>query len=193
MPAHTLPDADVLPWFQSAHADQGLQARTYRRSDQNMLLPFHTPLSPADQRRAGLPHTASMAVVDQVHHDELDALMHVNNVRYMVWFERLRIAFMERYGIGTIGDPASPRIVIRSGEIRYHAEMLRGEIYVTTCHCTAFRNTSLTLQQEIWSDGTLRASFTCIMVLLDQDGSTRAPIPTEIKTALIYDGATAPD
>lgn len=111
----------------------------------------------------------------------------------MVWFERLRIAFMERYGIGIIGDSASPRIVIRSAEIRYHAEMLRGEVYVTTCHCTEFRNTSLTLQQEIWSNGTLRASLSCIMVLLDQDGSTRVPIPAAVKSALIKNGAVAPE
>ncbi len=158
-----------------------------------MSIPFHSPLNPADQRKAGLPQPAALAIADQVHHDDLDALMHVNNVRYMVWFERLRVAFMERYGIGIIGDPASPRIVIRSADIRYHAEMQRGEVYVTTCHCTAFRNTSLTLQQEIWSNGTLRTSFRCIMVLLEQDGSTRAPIPQSIKTALIKDGAIPPD
>jgi len=157
-----------------------------------MTLPFHTPLSPAEQRRAGLPAPVALAVADQVHHDDLDALMHVNNVRYMVWFERLRIAFMEYYGIGTIGDPTSPRIVIRSGDIRYHAEMLRGETYVTTCQCSAFRNTSLTLRQEIWSSATLRASFTCIMVLLTYDGSARAPIPSKIKDRLIKDGATPP-
>lgn len=156
-------------------------------------LPFHVPLSPEDQIRAGLPAPAPLAMAGQVHHDELDALMHVNNVVYMVWFERLRIAFMERYGIGVIGDPHSPRIVIRSGEIRYHAEMLRGEVYVTTCRCTAFRTTSLTLMQEIWSGGTLRASLACVMVLLEQDGRTRAPIPPDVKTRLIRDGAKAPD
>lgn len=158
-----------------------------------MQLPFHSPLGPSDQRRAGLPAPVALAVADRVHHDELDALMHVNNVRYMVWFERLRIAFMEHYGIGTINDPNGPRIVIRSAEIRYHAEMLRGEVYVTTCHCTAFRNTSMTLEQDIWSNGTLRASLTCVMVLLKQDGSTRSAIPAAIKTALIKDGATPPE
>ena len=174
----------------SGETRQSLQARADHRSDQRMVLPFHTPLSTADQTRIGLPAPVALAIADQVHHDELDALMHVNNVRYMVWFERLRIQFMERYGLGTIGDAASPRIVIRSGDIRFHAEMLRGDIYVTTCHCAAFRNTSLTLQQEIWSNHTLRASFSCIMVLLTQDGSARAPIPDTIKSQLIKDGAT---
>jgi acyl-CoA thioester hydrolase len=158
-----------------------------------MILPLHTPLSDAQQTGAGVPQPAALAMAGQVHHDELDALMHVNNVVYLVWFERLRIAFMERYGIGTIGDPASPRIVIRSGEIRYHAELLRGEIYITTCRCTAFRTTSMTLQQEVWSGGALRAGFTCVMVLLEQDGTTRLAIPDSIKAQLITQGASPPD
>lgn len=70
--------------------------------------------------------------------------------------------------------------------------MLRGEVYVTTCDCVAFRKTSLTLKQEIWSNGILRARLNCVMVLLVQDGSIRAPNPTEIKNALIRDGALPP-
>jgi acyl-CoA thioester hydrolase len=157
-----------------------------------MTLTPHIPLTDIQQRAAGLHMPAPLAVADRVHHDELDALMHVNNVRYMVWFERLRIQFMERYTIGTIGDPSSPRIVIRSGEIRYHSEMLRGDNYITTCACSAFRTTSMTLQQEIWSSGNLRASFSCIMVLLTADGSERSPIPESVKAQLIKDGATPP-
>lgn len=177
---------------QSDRARQGLQAKAAQHSHPPMTLPFHTALTTAQQTSAGLTDPAPMAMANQVHHDELDALNHVNNVVYMVWFERLRIAFMEHYGIGIIGDPASPRIVIRSGDIRYHTEMQRGERYVTTCHCTAFRTTSMTLRQEVWSGGTLRASFTCVMVLLEQDGKTRCVIPKGIKDKLIKDGATPP-
>ncbi len=144
-------------------ARQGLQAKAAQHSHHSMTLPLHTDLTAAQQQAAGLPKAAPVAMAGQVHHDELDALNHVNNVVYFVWFERLRIAFMERYGIGIIGDPNSPRIVIRSGEVRYHAEMVRGEVYITTCTCTAFRTTSMTLHQDIWSGGTLRASFTCII------------------------------
>lgn len=154
-----------------------------------MTLPYHRPLSAIEQRAAGLVVPAALAMADHVHHDDLDALLHVNNVRYFVWFERLRIRFMEEYGIGTIGDPDSPRIVIRSGEIHYVEEMLRGEDYVVTCHCTAMRNTSMTLRQEIWSDMRLRATFDAIMVLLSQDGQSRVPIPKDVRARLIEDGA----
>ena len=154
-----------------------------------MPLHYHRPLTVDEQIAAGLPAPAALALADHVHHDDLDALLHVNNVRYFVWFERLRIQFMEAYRIGTIGDPDSPRIVIRSGEIQYVEEMLRGEDYIVTCHCTAMRTTSLSLRQEIWSKGRLRASFDAVMVLLSQDGQSRVPVPDDIRAHLIRDGA----
>jgi acyl-CoA thioester hydrolase len=155
-----------------------------------MSLRYHTNLPQAEQTAAGIAHPAPLAYGDRVHHDELDTLEHVNNVRYFVWFERLRIRFMEAHNIGTIGDPTSPRIVIRGGEARYLKEMLRDEDYIVTTRCTGFRNTSLTLEQQIWAHGTLRATFTCIMVLLTPDGSARHPIPDNIKAELIKtDGA----
>lgn len=154
-----------------------------------MTLHYHQPLCADEQTAAGLPAPVALALADHVHHDDLDALLHVNNVRYFVWFERLRIRFMEHYGIGTIGDPGSPRIVIRSGQIHYVEEMLRGEDYVVTCHCTALRTTSMTLRQEIWSSERIRATFDAVMVLLSQDGQSRVPIEDDIRARLIADGA----
>jgi len=92
-----------------------------------MDLPFHAPLSADQQRAAGLPAPAPLAIADIVHHDDLDSLDHVNNTRYFVWFERLRVRHMAHYGIGLLNDAASPRIVIRSGEVRFVAELRGGE------------------------------------------------------------------
>lgn len=155
------------------------------------MLPYHVPLSPEQQRALGLEAPAPVARLDRVHHDDLDALMHVNNTRYLIWFERLRIHFMEHYGIGTIGAAEDPRVVIRSGEMHWVAEMLRGEDYLTTAHCVALRRTSLSLAQEIWAEGRLRARFTCVMVLLTPDGAEKMLIPNEVRARLIADGAKA--
>ncbi len=150
---------------------------------------FHTFLDEASQRSLGVAEPAPVALADRVHHDELDALNHVNNVSYMVWFERLRIHFMEHYDIGALGAPEDPRIVIRSGHIHWIEEMVRGQDYVVTCRCKAMRRTSMSLEQAIWSEGRLRARFDCVMVLLTPDGSERWPIPGEIRARLIADGA----
>ncbi|MEP0504319.1 MAG: acyl-CoA thioesterase [Paracoccaceae bacterium] len=154
-----------------------------------MQIPFHTSLSQDDQITLGVLEPQPVARADRVHHDECDALNHVNNTSYLVWFERLRIHFTEFYGIGTLTDPNGPKIVIRSGDVHWIAETFRGENYVTTTRCVSFRRTSMTLDQAIWVDGQKRASFTCVMVLLKRDGSGKMPIPDNIMSRLIADGA----
>ncbi|QUJ77986.1 acyl-CoA thioesterase [Sulfitobacter albidus] len=131
---------------------------------------------------------------DRVRFSELDVLNHVNNGRYMEWFERLRVRYSQDWGISTYGGEAgAPRIVIRSGEIRYVQEMRMDEDYVCTCACTAFRTTSYTLLQQVWAGGTLRATFDCVLVLLTQDGSARMPIPDAVRQRFIeVDGANPP-
>lgn len=150
---------------------------------------FLTLLTPEAQSGFGVTHAAPLAMADRVHHDECDALGHVNNTTYMVWFERLRIAFLSHYGISRLAHPEDPRVVIRSGHIHWIAEMFTGEAYLVTCHCIALRRTSLSLRQEVWSNGRQTAQFECVLVLLSPDGAGRMAIPDTIRQALIADGA----
>lgn len=157
-----------------------------------MTLIYHTPLSPQTQSDLGIDPPAPLAMADQVRFSELDVLNHVNNAVYMHWFERLRIRYTQDWGISRyMGTGKDPRIVIRSGEIHYRQEMRMDEDYVVTCGCTAFRTTSFSLSQRLWSGGTLRATFECVLVLLQSDGSGRFPIPQDVRNRFIeIDGAT---
>ena len=147
-----------------------------------MTLKYHTPLSAEEQSQFGITKPAPLAMADQVRFGELDVLHHVNNAVYMQWFERLRVRYTQIYGFSSRSYAAeNPRIVIRSGNIHYKQEMLLDEDYVVTCGCTAFRNTSFTMHQEIWAGGTMRASFDCVLVLLKKDGSGRFPIPEQLR------------
>ncbi len=142
-----------------------------------MSIPYHTSLTAAQQTALGIAVPQPLAMADQVRFSELDVLNHVNNARYMEWFERLRIRYTQDWGISTYdGGPDNPRIVIRSGEIHYREEMRMDESYVVTCACTAFRTSSFTLDQQLWSGGTLRATFRCVMVLLTQEGTGKFAI-----------------
>lgn len=148
-----------------------------------MDIPYHTPLNAAQQAQVGITPPKPLALADKVRSSELDPLNHVNNARYFEWFERLRVAHSEHIGLSAFrGGPDGPRIVIRSGTIHYRREMLLGEDYVVTCGCTAFRRTSFSLAQEVWSGGSLRASFDCVMVLRTADGSAGFPIPEQIRS-----------
>ena len=158
-----------------------------------MALRYHTPLSPAEQMAFGMDRVQPLAMADRVRFAELDVLRHVNNKAYFTWFESLRVAYFDLYSAAHYpeGTPA-PRTVLRSGEIRFVREMLMGEDYVATAGVTAFRNTSWTLRQELWSAGQLRATFDCVMVAIYPDGSGRRyPLPESLKAHFRdHDGAT---
>ncbi len=147
-----------------------------------MSLAYHTPL-PADvQRSLGIDPPAPFALADRVRFGELDVLNHVNNAVYFQWFESIRVRYTQELGLArSFGSGPGPRIVLRSGSIRYVKEMLLNEDYVVTCGCTAYRNTSFTMHQEVWSGGSQRAVFDCVLVLLQPDGSGRYPIPEALK------------
>ena len=71
--------------------------------------------------------------------------------------------------------------MIRRGEMDWLQEMRSNESYVVTARTIGYRNTSFTMAQEIWSGGTRRAAFECVIVLLKPDGSDRLPIPQAIR------------
>jgi acyl-CoA thioester hydrolase len=146
-----------------------------------MTVPYLTPLSHDQQRSFGVPDPWPLAIADRVRFAELDPLNHVNNVAYLIWFESARVTYFKHVGISTYEDDAAePRIVIRRGEIDWLQEMHADEDYVILSRAVEYRNTSFTLQQEIWAGGTKRAAFTCVIVLLHPDGSGRMPIPAHI-------------
>lgn len=138
--------------------------------------PFLTPLSPDQQRAAGLPEVWPLAIADRVRFNEIDMLGHVNNAAYLTWFEKLRTVYIQQSGLTRYDPVKDPRIVIRSGEIHWMKEMLRDEPYIVGARVTAYRNTSFTIGSEIWS-GDLRARFTCVCVTLEPDGSARRALP----------------
>lgn len=156
-----------------------------------MSLRYHIPLSASEQEAEGIIPPAPLAMADRVRFAELDVLRHVNNAVYMQWFETLRVRYTKVYGLSRDrGTGDGPRIVIRSATIRYQEEMLLDEDYVVTCACTAFRTTSFTMHQQLWSVGRLRATLDCVLVLLNTDGSGRYPIPDELRRQFIeIDGA----
>lgn len=156
-----------------------------------MTLPYLTPLTAQQQRSFGIAQPAPYAHADKVRFGEIDMLGHVNNAAYFSWFETARTRYLEHHGL-TKYDPAhDPRIVLRSGDIHYIQEMRRDEDYITTVRCTQFRTTSLTVEQNIWAASTLRTRFSCVMVALTADGSSKLPLPASFTQKLEQiDGAT---
>lgn len=156
-----------------------------------MTLRYHTPLSPTEQTALGIAVPQTLALADRVRYAELDILQHVNNKSYMGWFETLRVAHFDRFCARHFDDGVRPRLVLRNANIHFIREMVMGEDYVATARVTAFRNTSYTLEQQLWA-GDLRATLTAVMVLLDPAGTGRLPLPQSFRQQARQDeGATS--
>ncbi|MCF6232502.1 MAG: acyl-CoA thioesterase [Rhodobacteraceae bacterium] len=145
-----------------------------------MDLPYLTPLNAKQQKARGLSEAQPLAMADRVRYSELDVLNHVNNKAYMEWFETLRTEHFFRLCAPYYTGLDAPRTVLRNADIHYVKEMVAGQSYVATARVTAFRHTSYTIEQMIWSDG-LRARMTGVMVMMRGDGSGRYPLPEPLK------------
>lgn len=149
------------------------------------MLIYHSPLGAEAQQDFGIDPVQPLAMADRVRYAELDPLNHVNNAVYMAWFEKLRIRYAQDWGLSDYGNhgpnSSNPRIVVAHGTIRYLQEMRMDEDYVVTCCCTEFRRASYALTQQLWSGGSLRATFDCLMVHLEPNGSGKRPLPETAK------------
>ena len=155
-----------------------------------MELRYLTPLSAAEQTAQGLAEPQPMAMADRVRYGELDMLNHVNNKAYMDWFETLRTQHFFRLCAPFYDGLPQPRTVLRNADIHYVSEMVAGQSYIATARVSAFRNSSYTIEQMIWSDG-LRARLVGVMVMLHADGSGRYALPDGLKRYFVQvEGAT---
>ena len=151
---------------------------------------YHEPLTESEQQAAGVARPTAFALADKVRFNEIDALNHVNNVAYLVWFETARVRYLRHFGLSEFG-PDDPRIVIYKGEFTYLEEMLSEQSYIVTCRCVEFRNSSFTLENEVWVGPRLTARFRCVIVVLEQNGSAKMALPAKfIQTFEMVDGAS---
>ena len=155
-----------------------------------MTLRYHTPLSADEQSEAGLATPQTLAIADRVRYSELDMLNHVNNKAYFTWFETLRVEYGTRFCLPHFEH--TPRTVLRGGEVRFLQEMVENEDYIATARVVAFRASSYTLEQLIWS-GNLRARFTCVMVMLQPADGARMPLPQSLRNAFIERDGASPE
>ncbi|WP_179380378.1 acyl-CoA thioesterase [Jannaschia marina] len=143
-----------------------------------MTLPLLAPLSTDDLRAAGVPEPFAFGQADRVRFHELDVLDHVNNACYLSWFETLRIAYLRAYGISAYeGTADRPVLVLKSVSVDYKVPLHLEEVYVVAGRTRAYRNRSWTMEYGVWSDGRHCASGEAVIVLMENDFTTRKALP----------------
>ena len=117
---------------------------------------------------------------------EMDALGHVNNVRYITWVETARIAFFEKLGMSTrAGDPIGPILARIENDflepVEYPARVTVG------IRPERVGNTSLTLAHQIWLAGApdrVVARGRAVVVLINYTTQDKVRVPDAIRAAL---------
>ena len=164
-----------------------LRRKSHWTSPSDMELRYHTPLSAEEQIAHGVTTPQRMAIADKVRFSELDSQNHVNNKAYISWMESARVAYSDAYCLSFFDQ--RPRFMVHSITLRYIREMVIKESYIATCQVTAFRNSSYTLDQQVWA-GDMRARMQAVIVLDKPDGSGRYPLPEGLREQFMsLDGA----
>jgi len=157
-----------------------------------MELRYLTPLTAEEQIAHGLSAPQPLAIADRVRFSELDKQNHVNNKAYMDWFERARVEHMFTVWRPLFADLPRPRVAVHSATIRYLKEMLENESYIVTSRAESFRQSSIVLEQQIWS-GDLRATLKVIAVLQMPDSHDRYVLPEGLRDYLVKVEGARPD
>jgi len=116
----------------------------------------------------------------------MDALGHVNNVRYIAWAETARIAFFEKFGMSTRPeDPVGPILARVENDylepVEYPARITVG------VRAERVGNTSLTLLHQIWHAGDparVVARGRAVVVLIDYATNEKVRVPESLRAAL---------
>jgi acyl-CoA thioester hydrolase len=119
----------------------------------------------------------------EVEFSDIDSLQHVNNVRYAVWAETLRVTyFADVYGTRIDGRTG---VIIARHDMHYEAQLSYRERVVVGCRVARWGTKSFDLETEIWSPATGRRVFrsTAVLVAYDYEAHASIPIPEHWRTA----------
>ena len=154
--------------------------------------PFLTELDRAALEAEGIQGWA-YGVADRVRFYELDALNHVNNTAYLRWFETIRVAYVQAYGMSSYG-PDDPQLVVRHVSADYLAPMFQDEDYIVTARTKLLKPSSFVMDYAVYVGGAIKATGVAVGVSLEADGQTRrAHKPGAIDYIVERDGAELRD
>lgn len=118
----------------------------------------------------------------EVRYGDLDPQGHLNNAKYLTYFEQARVMYFKQLGLF---DPDRPfteiGVIIADIHITYHAPLLWGAPVKVGVRTAKIGSKSLTVEQCVMEDVTkkLYASGTVILVTYDYHSHRTIPVPEE--------------
>ena len=109
---------------------------------------------------------------------DMDALGHVNNVRYFEYFQQARIEWLSRLS-ETLAGEEGPVIIHTS------CTFLKPVVYparvAIDCYLHSLGRSSLVVDHDLYQEGELMAQGVCKLVWVDYKQSKAIPVPESIR------------
>lgn len=119
----------------------------------------------------------------KVRFSDCDMMQHVNNAKYLNYFEEARIHYF-RYLLGTDWDWRKNGILLRKNEIEYLKPVFLHEVADIACFVKHMGEKSFTLSYEVRVNNDLRTVGTSVLVCYDSEKRSSIPIPQRMREGL---------
>lgn len=118
----------------------------------------------------------------EVRYGDLDPQGHVNNAKYLTYFEQARIYYFMQLGLFTKDQSFMEiGVIVADIHITYHAPTHYGDPLKVGVRTTKIGNKSMTVEQCVMhaETGKVMASGTVILVTFDYEGLKTIPVPDD--------------
>jgi acyl-CoA thioester hydrolase len=129
-----------------------------------------------------------VSVTIPVQWGDMDALGHVNNTRYLAWFEAARIAYFLRVGIATTSTPGGGiGPILATTTCDFLVPVVYPATVVVGARATKVGETSITHEYEIRDAAApdkLYAKGTSVIVMFDYAAGKKVRVPDDVRGAI---------
>jgi acyl-CoA thioester hydrolase len=118
----------------------------------------------------------------EVRYADLDPQGHLNNAKYLTYFEQARILYFEALGLFSKGQSFMDiGVIVADIHIKYMAPVFLGAPITVGVRTANIGNKSITLQQTIvdGSSGQIYADGTVVLVAYDYHTRETTPVPED--------------
>lgn len=121
-----------------------------------------------------------------LHWGEMDALGHVNNARFFVWFESARIALFER--VGVLADkPRAVGPILATASCDFLVPVVYPGDIAVGARVSKLGNTSFTIDYAVVREDAqerLCARGSSVVVLIDYASGEKVRVPDDVRAAI---------
>ena len=123
----------------------------------------------------------------EVRYGDLDPQGHLNNAKYLTYFETARINYFTQLGLFTPGQSFMDiGVILADVHVTFHAPVQYGTPVKVGVRTSKFGNKSMTIEQNIVhaETGEVLASGQVILVAFDYHTNETLPVPKEMREAI---------